>query len=250
MRRRGCAPGRNVLRGSASCDGISRASRTAGPVATQAGTSTIGRIPSHRAHPVLSEFTDRSPYSVSMSIGAPTGKSVRPILFPKFAANLRLPPSRDVPFANSTIPQHSSPPPHPGSREPTLAGRATPPAGHLSGRSLDTRTSTTNFLATHRDWLMFTYFAAETNWKSTGLPPHPRTRLSADPAARVDAGRGRRDPIGDAAGPHSAPGDLRTPIPKPSATAPTSADQLAGHPGRIPVTTSASRPLDLPPAPL
>ena len=130
----------------------------------------MGGIPSHRAEPVLSEFTDRSPYSVSMSTGATTGKSVREIRFPKFAANLRLPSPRDVPFANSTIPQRGSPPPRPGRREPSPAGRATPPADRRSGRSLDTRTSTTNFLATHRDWLIFTHFSAETNWKPTGLP--------------------------------------------------------------------------------
>lgn len=181
-----------------------------------------------------------------MSIGASTGKSVRQIPFPKFAANLRLPFSRGVPFANSTIPQRSSPPPYRGGRTPPPAERATPPAGRLSGRSLDTRTSTTNFLATHRDWLIFTHFSAETNWKSTGLPPHRETRPSANRAARAR----RRSPIGvPASGP--APAQIcghrsrarRQPTP-------TSADHPIGHPRRIPVTTSASRTLDLPPAPL
>jgi hypothetical protein len=46
------------------------------------------------------------------------------------------------------------------------AGRAyptgnAPPTGPLS----TTLTSATNYLATHRDWKIFTHFAAETNWK-------------------------------------------------------------------------------------
>ncbi len=152
----------------------------------------MGGIPSHRAHSVLSEFTDRSPYSVSMSTGAATGKSVREIHFPKFAANLRLPIPREVPFANSTIPQHSSPPPRPGRREPPPAGRATPPAGRLSGRFLDTHTSSTNFLATHRDWLIFTHFSAETNWKPMGLPRIPNAPERGSGPREQPGGAARR----------------------------------------------------------
>lgn len=270
MRCRGCAPGCFVfVFGSASRDAISRASRTATPVATHTGTSTIGRIPSHWATAgssgihqlitVLPIVVHHGKYR-KVRWGNPLSD-----VWGKYSVTHQSPSSfREFHQAAAQFIAGAR-----SSRRVAHSGTHSPRTGRPLGRSLDALTSTTNYIATHRDWLMFTHFAAETNWKSIGLPPNLAPRevpagppsLERDryppPPGRLSAPARRRPTPGSASirtqyftAPHrTASTPIRRPR-RPSRT-PSGVVSTCAYPtDRIPVTTSASSPLDLRTAPL